>query len=377
MKDAKFFYKQLTNFLNLKQTDKCDLVNWYDLISDGGLADEEQLSVIEKKAKIRLLGSIRRDRTLKIKRYVLQWSVAATVVFALGFFGLRYFGAEEVASNTLLAEIGPAQERAVIVLDNGKEIDLDLLSTNQQVQVGESIITKDAQGQIRYLDAKSGVEKVQFNSLRVPKGATYRLTLTDGTKVMLNSDSKLTYPSSFGDGDRIVKLDGEAYFQVTKTTNKSRFIVESKQQKVQVLGTTFNVKSYTGEKQTETTLVEGAVNVGGRNEFATKNARLKPSEQAVFTTSGIDVHVVNVTDVLSWVEGQFCFDGTNTETVLQEIARWYDIDVQYERKSTAAQYKGKIPRDLPLNQLVELLNYAELKTKALVGSNKRINLLIN
>ncbi|SMG35904.1 FecR family protein [Sphingobacterium psychroaquaticum] len=377
MKDAKLFFKQLTNFLNLKQTDKRDLVNWYDLISEGGIVDEEQLSITEKKAKIRLLSSIRRDRTLKIKRYVLQWSVAATLVFALGFFGLRYFGAEELASNTLLAEIGPAQERAVILLDNGKEIDLDQLRTNQQVQIGESIITKDAQGQIRYLDAKSGKEKVQINSLRVPKGATYRLTLTDGTKVMLNSDSKLTYPSSFGDGDRIVKLEGEAYFQVTKTTTKSRFIVESKQQKVQVLGTTFNVKSYTEDKQTETTLVEGTVNVGGHNELAVKNRRLKPSEQAVFTASGIDVHVVNVADVLSWVDGQFCFDGTNTEAVLQEIARWYDVDVQYERKGTAAQYKGKIPRDLPLNQFVELLNYAELKTKALVGSNKRINLLIN
>jgi hypothetical protein len=80
--------------------------------------------------------------------------------------------------------------------------------------------------------------------------------------------------------------------------------------------------------------------------------------------------------VLGWKRGQFCFDGTNTAAVMQEIARWYDIDVSYERIDRGPQYSGKIPRNISLDKLIELLNFADLKTKAVVGSGNRIHLII-
>lgn len=375
MKDVKRFYRQLTNFLNLKKEDREELVNWYDNLSESTSIDTSLFSDVEGRAKTRLLRSVRQDRMRGRVRVLWRWSAAAVAVLTLGYFGLNYFTQVEVASNSLLASVGPAQSRAIIVLENGEEIDVDRLETNQRVQVGESMVTKDAQGQIRYVDMASGKEKIQSNSLRIPKAATYQLTLTDGTRVMLNSDSKLTYPSSFGTGDRVVHLEGEAYFEVSKTTNKSRFIVESKEQRVAVLGTKFNVKSYPKDVEAQTTLAEGSVLVNGKNE-AGRNALLKPAQQSILSVGGIVVNTVNVDDVLSWVQGQFCFDGTNTLAVLEEIARWYDIDITYTRKRNAVQYKGKIPRNLSLDRLIELLNYAELQTKAIIDGNKRINLII-
>lgn len=278
----------------------------------------------------------------------------------------------EVATTSMLVDIAPAREHAVIVLENGQEVDLNILGLNQELKIGQIIIKKNKDGEVQYTDAANGKEKIQINSLRVPKAATYQLTLVDGTRVMLNSDSKLTYPSSFAAGDRVVKLEGEAYFEVTKTSNKSKFVVESTNQRIEVLGTRFNVKAYTSEDSEQTTLAEGSVKVVVNKQ----DALLAPNQQAVWTGRDLETRRVNVDDVLGWTRGQFCFDGTNTAEVLQEIARWYDIDVTYERTRRVDEYIGKIPRNLTLDRLIQLLNYAELKTKAVIRADNRINLII-
>lgn len=375
MNDVRPFYRKLIGFLNLKSQDKQDVIDWYDSLPNQSSLTDNDMLAIEQRAKLRVMASIQRaPRVVRLKPW-LRLTVAAAALLLVGFFTMRYFNQPDIASSQMLASISPAKDRAIIVLDNGQEIDLDLLASNQPIQVGQSIITKNAQGQISYQDASTGKEQVQINSLRVPKAATYQLTLTDGTRVMLNSDSKLTYPSNFGAGDRVVQLTGEAYFEVAKTAHKSKFIVESANQRVQVLGTKFNVKSYSQGEGTQTTLAEGSVLVSAKGGLA-KPVLLKPSQQTVLVDNNLFVKRVNLADVLGWMNGQFCFNGSNTVEVLAEIARWYDIDIKYEGKANTVQYEGKIPRNLSLDRLIELLNYAELKTKAFVDDNKRINLLI-
>lgn len=375
MNDVRPFYRKLIGFLNLKNQDKQDVIDWYDSLPNQSSLTDNDMLAIEQRAKLRVMASIQRaPRVVRLKPW-LRLTVAAAALLLVGFFTMRYFNQPDIASSQMLASISPAKDRAIIVLDNGQEIDLDLLASNQPIQVGQSIITKNAQGQISYQDASTGKEQVQINSLRVPKAATYQLTLTDGTRVMLNSDSKLTYPSNFGAGDRVVQLTGEAYFEVAKTAHKSKFIVESANQRVQVLGTKFNVKSYSQGEGTQTTLAEGSVLVSAKAGLA-KPVLLKPSQQTVLVDNNLFVKRVNLADVLGWMNGQFCFNGSNTVEVLAEIARWYDIDIKYEGKANTVQYEGKIPRNLSLDRLIELLNYAELKTKAFVDDNKRINLLI-
>lgn len=376
MKRVKLIYKQLTSFLNLKVQNKKEVLDWYDDLSNTSSETTPTLEKMQNAVKTRLMHSIRKDRARRLRHTIARWSAAAVATFVLGYFGFSYFNKEILVTTAELAQIMPGQGKATIVLENGQQIDLDQLEMHKSIQIGESLIIKDAQGEIRYQDAKNGSEKVQYNSLQIPKGGMYQLTLKDGTRVTLNSDSKLTYPSSFGAGDRVVKLEGEAYFEVHKTTNKSRFIVESRQQRVQVLGTKFNIKSYLDQQQVETTLAEGSVLVHNALDKG-KQVLLKPDEQAVVKGGTIKVKSVNVESILSWTQGQFYFDGANTEAVLAEIARWYDINIQYEPSGQIDLYKGKIPRNLPLDRLIELLNYAELKTKALIGKDKRISLIIN
>ncbi|WP_164109954.1 MULTISPECIES: FecR family protein [Sphingobacterium] len=368
----KQLYQQLTNFLNARGSDRREVTSWYDDLNTNAATDDTQIGHIQQRAKERVLFSIKNEaKPFNLKR-IYRWSAAASVLLVGGYFIWNSMSLQEIATVEQLAQVEPAKERAIIVLEGGEEIDLDQLALNQSLRVGENIITKDAEGKVRYHNAADGKERIQFNSLRVPKAATYQLTLVDGTRVTLNSDSKLTYPSSFGTGDRIVQLEGEGYFEVTKTSNKSHFIVEARDQKIQVLGTKFNVKSYPQEDKEQTTLAEGSVQV-----FLDANTTiLKPNQQASSIAQRLETKTVNIDDVLSWTRGQFNFDGTNTAEVLQEIARWYDIDIDYERKSNVAQYIGKIPRNLPLDRLIELLNYAELQTKAVLGKDKRINLTI-
>lgn len=375
--------QQLTKFLNGKATsdEKKEVIAWYEEISSGITPDETVQATLQQRVKKRLFKGLRqragnpRQKMIKL----LTWSVSAASIILLSYFGISYFiknNAGTLADTSLLASIEPAKLYAVVTLDNGYTINLDSLAINQQVQLGEIIISKDQEGQIRYHDAQTGAQQPQINNLIVPKAATYKLTLTDGTVVTLNADSKLSYPSTFGTGDRVVELEGEAYFEVKRTRHASRFIVKTAQQEITVLGTKFNTKAYPEEEKTYTTLAEGAVRVQTTG-IGKQEVILQPNQQALFDRNErLHAKNINIDDVLGWTNDQFCFDGSNTKEVLQEIARWYDIDIQYEESKKWSEYTGKIPRTLSLDKLIDLFNYADLKTKALIGRDKRINLII-
>lgn len=372
-------YKKLVHYLqgDKDSSIRRDITSWYDEHSSSIDLDESAQVKIKERAKERIFSSIKTSQPRAIKRSIIAWSAAAAAILAIGYFGYEQIqqNTYQVATSTELARVQPAQEKALIILENGEEIDLDQIGLNQSIQVGEIVIKKDGKGKVSYHNAHTGAVAVQMNTLQIPKAAVYELTLTDGTKVKLNSDSKLIYPSSFGASDRIVKLEGEAYFEVSKTSNKSRFIVESKSQSIEVLGTKFNIKAYPEDPNSLTTLAEGAVEV--HKKSSSEIALLKPSQQAMVNTSSpIQTKNINLDDALSWLNNQFYFNGANTEEVLQEISRWYDVDIQFDRKKTNTQYSGRIPRNLSLEKLVELLNYAEMQVKPVIGGNKRIKLII-
>ncbi|RKE43530.1 FecR family protein [Sphingobacterium detergens] len=374
MKQVKELYRLISSFLSRSENieERKQLFKWFDQQSTGQIP-AEQFSTIQKNVKNRLLVEIgvieKKSNNIKYLRII---STAAAVLI-IAFFTYRYWpAAEHIASNKLLASIPPGSEKAIIILADGKQINLDELSPNQRIQVGETILTKDAHGKISYRNASTGKITPQQNTLKTPKGATYELVLADGTLVSLNTDSKLTYPSSFESGDRIVELEGEAYFRVTKTKDHKGFIVKTKNQQTRVLGTKFNINAYSDEEDVRTSLEEGSVIVSKQHSAV----KLRPNEQAFSENGKLRSKTINIDQVLSWKSGQFCFDGTNTSEVFKEIARWYDIDVTYNGTSNAGQYSGKIPRNLSLDKLIQLLNYANIQTKAIVGKNNRINLII-
>ncbi len=376
MKQVKHIYKLITLFLNRQESpqERRALFDWMDALPSEQERGEHELIEMRKNTRKRLLSTINKtQKSIRISRIVRYSSVAAAILM-IAFLAVRYWPvSEQEASKSLLASIPPGHETAIITLADGQQINLDQLALNQSVQVAGTLISKDAQGKVSYRDVVTGKQQVQRNTLYTPKGATYDLMLSDGTLVSLNADSKLIYPSSFEGKDRIVELEGEAYFHVQKTKNKTRFIVRAGLQQTEVLGTKFNINAYAKE-QVQTALEEGSV-VVSRKDIG-QFVHLKPNEKAQTVQGKLVAAAVNMEDVLGWKRGQFCFDGTNTAAVMQEIARWYDIDVSYQRIDRGPQYSGKIPRNISLDKLIELLNFADLKTKAVVGSGNRIHLII-
>ena len=163
-----------------------------------------------------------------------------------------------------------------------------------------------------------------YNTVTVPRGGEYKLVLADGTIVWLNSDSHIRYPVTFSGNTRQVELEGEAYFEVAKDVEKP-FIVRMNEYNVRVTGTQFNVRNYLNESLA-TTLVEGGVQI----ERKGKVDRLRPGQQAVLENNEIRIRVVNVEEQVAWRHGAFGFTQCRLENIMEELARWYDVDVVYE-----------------------------------------------
>ena len=354
--------------------EKSDLLDWYQKQSSGTSYSESEIDNLQKSSKKKILQAIQGKRKRGLVRN-LSWMAAAAAIILTATFAYQFFQNRSVpATIDQLSQVSPAKETAIIELENGRKINLDELALNERLQIDDIIISKDEQGRISYHHSQDGSPVIQQNIIHVPRASTYSLVLADGTKIILNSESKLTYPSTFTNSDRIVELEGEAYFEVNHTSNNNRFIVKTAKQSIQVLGTKFNVKSYDSEKSTQTSLAEGSVNV---ENSTGKKLILKPGQQARTYSKDLSVSEVNMDNILSWKNGEFSFDGNNTEEVLREIARWYDIDIEYKKPlNHQGQYIGNIPRNLPLNRLVELLNYADLKSTATITNNQRIKLQI-
>ena len=167
-----------------------------------------------------------------------------------------------------------------------------------------------------------------MNKLYVPRRGEYNLTLSDGTRVFLNSDSRLIYPVAFGKGKREVILQGEGYFDVAKDAVRP-FLVRTDDMIVRVLGTSFNLKCYPGDTRVEATLVRGSVEVvGGEREML-----LAPGEQACLNRGSGKMEKAKVNTALytSWKDGLFIFERERLEDILTILSRWYDVVIFYRR----------------------------------------------
>lgn len=193
------------------------------------------------------------------------------------------------------------------------------------------------------------------NILTVPRGRNKKITLADGTRVWLNAESQLTYPETFERQEsRVVRLKGEAYFEVTKDAAHP-FIVETDLLKTQVVGTAFNIRAYSPE-DAHVTLLEGSVKVS--NTHLEKELLLAPGQNATLQKSGtFSVNEVQAKDYNAWAEGVFYFDNTELVEIMRELGRWYNINIIFTSKE-AMHYRMHFQADRKdsLPQVLELLN---------------------
>lgn len=313
------------------------------------------------------------NQIVTVRRFPL-WSriasIAAVILFVsiVGYYIYQYqqpITAPEIQT-TAVETILPGGNRAYITTESGEVI---TLSTDQSgLVIGDNIKYLDG-SQVEGLQQTS--QAIQQLTMTVPVAGTYQLQLADGTKVWLNSASKLSYPSSFSGEQRVVELEGEAYFEIAKDTNRP-FKVYSKGQEIEVLGTHFNVNTYAGEVGTTTTLLEGSVKLIATTNG--KNIILRPGQQATMQNNQtFNVKQGNVENVVAWKKGLFIFDDQKLEQVMEQIARWYDVEVVYEKGVPAVVLAGVMSRQEPLERLLSLLEKVGKVKFTLVGKKIIVN----
>jgi len=183
----------------------------------------------------------------------------------------------------------------------------------------------NGKGQLVYLPQQD-TETPKNNEIVTPRGGQYEVILSDGTQVWLNSDSKLSFTNSFDNlAERRVGLEGEAYFKVNHNADQP-FVVSVQGQRVRVLGTEFNINAYTDNAYVKTSLVRGSV--------LFNQSRLKPGESALFRDNNIAIRQEDMDDVIAWNNGYFVFFEESLKEAMEQIGRWYDLDVSFADEET-------------------------------------------
>lgn len=227
-----------------------------------------------------------------------------------------------------VAEIAPGGSKAILVLADGTNVNLDKTADTACLTIGGAEIARN-EGKVTFTgDEGAGV--AAYNTVVVPKGGEYHVVLSDKSEIWLNADSELKFPVSFNGLERRVMLSGEAYFKVARDTAQP-FVVETDLGNVRVYGTEFNVKRYAGEKAIKTTLVEGSVGFCKRGGEEERYVRIKPGFQVCYERGGeAVVREVKVNNEIAWRSKQFRFERCTLDEIMGDVARWYDVDVSFD-----------------------------------------------
>lgn len=208
----------------------------------------------------------------------------------------------------------------------------------------------------RYLPVKNEVPEpvVSQQNIFVPKGQVNQIFLSDGTRIWLNSESRLTVPSMFTGAVREVKLDGEAFFEVAKDPGHP-FRINLNGQQIEVVGTSFNVRAYSGSNKIETTLQTGCIHLKTEGQVTV----LSPGEQCVFAKSDrkLTVGKVDPVSFSSWKDGRFEFQNEDLLEVFKVVERWYDVEITADANYfKGMHFSGVIKRNKDARHFLELLN---------------------
>ena len=231
------------------------------------------------------------------------------------------------------AVVQPGKSKATLILDGGESYDL---SQNNNFNI-LSGVTQISNSNDKF-NNKASLSKETYHTLEVPRGGEYFIELSDGTKIWINSDSKLKYPVEFMGQRRNIELIGAAYFEVAHNSDKP-FIVTSGTKRVEVLGTSFNISSYEPDDFIMTTLVEGQVKV--ENSLNEQNSiHLKPNQQSILDkkTGLIESKEVKVDEYVAWQTGWFRFNDKPISQIMVALARWYDLEVQFENENISNKH---------------------------------------
>lgn len=294
------------------------------------------------------------------RKWMLAAAVLAGITGALALYQIINNQQKNVPAQTdvpvVNKAIEPGRQRAILTLADNRQIDLETTPDGVIAYQDQMEISKQKDNQLVYklsANHKAGAALLN-NNLTTPYGGEYKVTLADGSIVWLNAGSTLRYPAAFTGNDRTVEITGEGYFEVAEDKTKP-FRVLAHGTEVKVTGTMFNVKAYDTDKLVTTTLVNGAVSV----QRGSQSKKIKPNQQAI--TSGDSIRVQHKTkeemaQALAWKSGKINLDGESVQSILDQLKRWYNVEIKIEPGTPETTLTGTIERNTPLAKVLELLN---------------------
>lgn len=348
MQEHEFHRQLIQRYLNGTATDR-ELEVFFSLLEKGRINPtlEEQISV--EYNQVMQADQLEDSKPRRMVRW-LPYAAAAAILAVLAgtwvFFldGKRQTTGRTPADESLnAAAIAPGGNRAILSLADGRTIDLS--EAENGIIVGEEGITYNDGDTLLSAPSETLV-------LTTPKGGTYQVTLSDGTKVWLNAASTLRYPSRFDKATRAVEVYGEAYFAVERDS-KRPFVVKTARQVIEVLGTEFNVAAYRDELAVKTTLINGSVSVKSTSPSSSQ-AKLKPGEQSVLTTDGtLTTAQVDTRAETAWKNGRVSLTNVPFDELMRQLARWYNIEIMYQGNVPNVRFEGEITRDVTLEKVLD------------------------
>ncbi|MBO9152250.1 FecR family protein [Chitinophaga sp. GCM10012297] len=286
-------------------------------------------------------------------RFGGRWWLAAAVVAGLAAVGTWMLmpGKQPQQPPVAVQPVNdalPGGNKATLTLADGSTVSLD--SAGNQVIAQQGAAIKQTGGLLVYQSQEAGAMPV-FNTLRTPRGGQFRITLPDGSAVWLNAESSLRFPVAFSGAERRVEMTGEAYFEIKQDAAHPFRVQVTPQTEVTVLGTHFNVNAYTNEPGISATLLEGAVQVKAGND----SRRLSPGQQARVNRSGQITVLRNVDteEAVGWKNEIFYFRDADIQSVMRQLERWYDVEVEYRGQIPSRRFQGEIQRNLKLSDVLE------------------------
>lgn len=294
-------------------------------------------------------------RKIQLQRW-LYAAASVIVLLGLSYLLIRNFTNTnaDVNKKTEVVQQEPLQpgaNKATLTLADGRLIDLNEASNGWLFSKEGKDVSNPIDGELVYGQSGSTDVHAGMRTLSVPMGGQFQLRLPDGTKVWLNAATTFRYPNTFTGAERQVEMTGEAYFEVAKNTKQPFIVRLADSNAVTVLGTHFNVQAYPEDQGKKITLLQGKVRVQNKNnEYV-----ITPGTQATVTASQITTaQQINMKEVIGWKDGLFVFRNASIETIMQQVAKWYDAKIIYQGKIDQ-RFNATILRSEPLEKLLHLL----------------------
>ncbi|GAA0885024.1 DUF4974 domain-containing protein [Sphingobacterium siyangense subsp. cladoniae] len=338
----------------------------------------DRLDLDQARAKILHYASAKPTKRPLHTRGMRQLKIYASLAASLLIFlGVAWFLNSAPQDKQIVADqvyrynndVLPGGQKATLTLSNGKTVALSDKQTTIEETHGEQLQIVD--GQLHYKPNSGQAELASLkNTLKVPESGFYRMVLPDGTKVWINSASELSYPLAFGKSTRNVELRGEAYFEVAHEKNRP-FIVSTTHGDIKVLGTAFNLTAYSNVAS-NVTLINGSIQLTNKNN-TTK--QIVPGQKVEFDGSAMRVSQANIEKETAWQHGYFYFEHDQIQDIMEQLARWYDIQVIYKGPISKKKFGGSMSRSVSLAEALELIKRGaglefEIDRKTVTVKNK-------